>query len=191
MRKLILQEYVSLDGYAADKDGSTEFFENLTGEFGRDIDQDMLEFSRSIDTIILGANTYKMFVDFWPEVTTDEQIMADVLNETPKIVFSKTINEAPWGKWKEAELIKTDASEHIRNLKNLAGRDMVLWGSISLAQSLLKENLIDDVQLFVCPVVLGSGLRLFREDSEDLKMELRSIKNYRSGVVFLSYKVGK
>src|SRR5215204_2886195 len=95
MRKLIFQEFLSLDGYAADKDHSTKFFE--APEFSQDSDDDLLEEMNRFDTILLGANTYKMFVDFWPSAETSEQIVADKLNIIPKVVFSNTLKEAPWG----------------------------------------------------------------------------------------------
>src|SRR5258705_10567566 len=142
MRKLILEEWVSLDGYVADKNGQLDFFTNLTPEENKYSDSDQLKFLETIDTILLGRKTYELFVDFWPGATTDQEAIADKLNETKKIVFSNTITNAPWGQWAEASIV--EATTEIKNLKLLAGKNMVMWGSISLAQSLMKENLIDD-----------------------------------------------
>src|SRR5215216_1906398 len=142
MRKLILEEWMSLDGYVTDKNGQLDFFTNLTPEQNKYSDSDQLKFLKTIDTILLGRKTYELFVDFWPSATTDKEVIADKLNETKKIVFSNTITNAPWGQWAEAEIISGDAVEAIRKLKLLPGKDMVIWGSISLAQSLMKENLI-------------------------------------------------
>src|SRR4029078_11049034 len=95
----------------------------------------------TIDTILLGANTYRLFIEFWPAATTDQEIIADKLNSIPKIVFSRTLKKAPWGKYPDAE-ISDDAIKTIKELKKKSGKDMVLWGSISVAQQLMKENLI-------------------------------------------------
>lgn len=186
MRRLILQEFVSIDGFAADAQGTTKFFEDLTGQKGREIDNDLLTFIRTIDTILLGANTYKMFVDFWPAATTDQEPVADALNATPKIVFSEKLKQAPWGKWDAAKIVNTDAVTEIKRLKTLPGKDMVLWGSISLAQSLLKENVIDEIQLRVCPVALGKGRELFPKNESKLK--LIDTKTYAAGVVLMTYR---
>lgn len=188
MKKLIVQEFVSVDGFAADAEGSTSFFETLTGRNARDIDKDLLQFISTIDTILLGANTYKMFVDYWPTATTKDEPVADALNETPKIVFSKSLAKAPWGKWEEAKVVNSDAASEIKKMKQLPGKDMVLWGSLSLVQSLLQDRLIDEFQLRVCPVALGKGKQLFPSSMAALDLLLTDSKVYESGVVFLRYK---
>src|SRR5688572_215163 len=100
MRKVIFQQWVSIDGYAADKNGEVRFIESSTDS--KYSDQEQLKWLDTIDTIILGANTYKLFVEFWPTATNDQEVIADKLNSIPKIVFSKTLVKAPWGKWPEA-----------------------------------------------------------------------------------------
>lgn len=185
MRKLIFQEFLSLDGYAADKDHSTKFFESP--EYSRDSDEDLLAEMNRFDTILLGANTYKMFADFWPAATNDEQIVADKLNSIPKIVFSSTLKEAPWGKWEPAKIEKGDAVKAITQLKHQTGKDMVLWGSISLAQNLMKANLIDEYQLRIVPVLLGDGTLLF-EKRDELQLELSKTKSYDSGLLLAHYQ---
>jgi dihydrofolate reductase len=185
MRKLIFQEFLSLDGYAADKDHSTAFFESPV--YAKDSDDDLLAEMNRFDTILLGANTYKLFVDFWPSATNGEQIVADKLNSIPKIVFSRTLKEAPWGKWKPAKIESGDAVEAVKQLKKQTGKDMVLWGSISLAQDLMKANLIDEYQLRVVPVLLGDGTRLF-EKRDELNLELAKTKSYDSGLLLVHYK---
>lgn len=186
MRKLVFQEFLSLDGYAADKEHSTKFFEE---PLYTDVDTDLLKEMDRFDTILLGANTYKMFVAFWPEADPNEQVVADKLNSIPKIVFSGTLNEAPWGKWPAAEIVHTDAAGKIRQLKKEKGKDMVLWGSISLAQSLMEANVIDEYQFIMVPVILGGGTRLFKEEQQQKKLELTNSKSYSSGLVKVNYKM--
>lgn len=188
MRKLILEEWVSLDGYVSDQNGQLDFFTNLSPEENKYSDAEQLKFLDTIDTILLGRKTYELFVDFWPGATTDIEVIADKLNEIDKVVISNTITKAAWGKWKEAEVIGGEAVPAIKRLKSLPGKDIVLWGSITLAQSLLKENLIDEYHLQLCPVLTGGGRSLFPQPMNFTRLELYESRRYNTGVVFLNYK---
>ena len=187
MRKLIYQVWISLDGYAADANHSTKFFEDP--KYSEGSDQELLDHMDNIDTILLGANTYKMFVEFWPKATTDTELIADRLNSTAKIVFSKSLKEAPWGKWPAARIISNDALAAVKKLKSQGEKDMVLWGSLSLARSLMKENLIDEYHVRIVPVVLGKGISLF-ENAGETKLKLTDTIRYPPGIVLLKYKAG-
>lgn len=184
MRKIIYQVWLSLDGYAADADHSTKFFEDP--KYGEGSDQELLDYMDTIDTILLGANTYRLFVGFWPEAPGTE-IIADRLNSTLKIVFSKTMKEAPWGKWPAAQIESGDAIAAVKKLKSQNGKNMVLWGSLSLARSFIKENLIDEFHIRIVPVVLGKGIPLF-ENMGAKNLKLTSTKQYPSGIVLLAYR---
>jgi len=173
MRKVIFQEWLSMDGYAADANGSVTFIESTTLNKYSDLDQ--LTWLDNIDTILLGANTYRLFVDFWPTATNDQEVIADKLNSIPKIVFSKSMSKASWGKWTDATIINTDAVKALKDLKTKAGKNIVLWGSISLAQSFMKANLIDEYQLRIVPVLLGAVTLLFKV-SNQLDLELTIAK---------------
>jgi dihydrofolate reductase len=188
MRKLILEEWVSLDGFVADREGKLDFFTSLTPEQNTYSDQDQLRFMETIDTILLGRKTYDLFVEFWPGATTDQEAIADKLNETKKIVFSNTLTKAPWGKWPAAEIMNGDANAAIKRLKSLPGKDMVLWGSISLAQSLMKNNLIDEYHVQLCPVLTGGGRSLFTDQINPQNLQLTEVRQYNTGTVFLNYK---
>jgi dihydrofolate reductase len=188
MRKLILEEWMSLDGFVTDKNNQLNFFTDLTPEQNTFSDSDQLKFMESIDTILLGRKTYELFVDFWPEATIDKEAIADRLNETKKIVFSNTILNAPWGKWNSAEIINKDAVTAIKSLKLLPGKDLVLWGSISLAQTLMEENLIDEFHIQLCPVLTGGGRSLFSNKMDLQQLNLSEVRQYNTGVVFLNYK---
>lgn len=187
MRKVILQEWVSLDGFAAGPNGETDFF--ASPDLSPGSDEDILRAMDDIDTILLGATTYRMFAEYWPTATTDTEIIADKLNATPKLVFSQTLDRAPWGTWPEATVVKHSAGEELARLKQQPGQDMVLWGSIALAQSLMQDRLIDEYQLRVCPVVLGAGKRLFRDDGATRELQLLGAKTYDSGLVLLRYQL--
>lgn len=186
MRKLILEEWLSLDGYVSDKNGQLDFFANLSPEQNKYSDQDQLKFLETIDAILLGRKTYELFVDFWPTATIDKEVIADKLNEINKIVFSNTITKAPWGKWKDAEIISEKAVDAIKKLKTLPGKNMVMWGSISLAQSVMQENLIDEYHIQLCPVLTGGGRNLF-PSMEFNQLKLLEMRQYNTGTVFLNY----
>lgn len=186
MRKLIVQEWLSLDGYAEDKNGKLDFFP--PADANKYSDEDQVKFMDDIDTILLGRVTYQLFVDFWPTATTDTEAIADKLNSTTKMVFSNTLKTAPWGKWPEASIIKGDAATQVRKLKELPGKNMVLWGSLSLSQALIKESLIDEYHIQLCPTAVGGGKAFFPLLNESSQFVLTGFKKYDSGVMFLQYE---
>jgi dihydrofolate reductase len=190
MRKVILQEFVTLDGLAAGENDPVDFVPASTrGDhtFG----QEQLALMDAIDTILLGWVTYQMFAGYWPKITEgEEKPFADMMNATRKIVFSKTLDRAPWGRWDDARVVKNNAAHEVAKLKQQSGKDMVIWGSISLAQSLINEELIDEYQLVFCPVVLGSGRPLFRDKVQPLDMKLANAKTLDRGGVLLKYIPG-
>jgi dihydrofolate reductase len=129
MRKVVVQQFVTLDGYAAGPNGELDFVtetgaaaDPTSGPF---VD-DQLAFIESLDAILLGAVTYRMFAGYWPEQTTETQAIADALNATPKIVFSSTLESAPWGSWEPARLVSGSAAEEVRWLKAEPGNE---WSS--------------------------------------------------------------
>jgi dihydrofolate reductase len=187
MRKLVLQEFVGLDGLAAGPDGSVDFVPaSMTGDqqFGRD----QLALMETVGAILLGRITYQMFADYWPNVTEGEdKVFAEKINATPKVVFSNTLERAPWGSWKDARIVRGSATEEVKKLRAQAGKNMVVWGSISLAQSLIDAELVDEFRLVVCPVVLGSGRPLFGEKVGALDLELLGAKAEDGGAVSLRY----
>ena len=182
---------MSLDGFVADKNGSLDFFTRLTPEQNTYSDNDQLRFLDGIDTILLGRKTYELFADFWPTATTDQEIIADRLNQLNKIVFSETLKTAPWGKWNNAEIVSGELIDAVNKLKAQNGKNMVMWGSISVAQALMAENLVDEYHIQLCPTLTGGGRKLFVEPSEQLELKLIEVRQYNTGTTFLSYKVKK
>jgi dihydrofolate reductase len=187
MRRVVLQEFVSLDGLAAGENDSVAFIPASTQgdqSFGRE----QLALMDAIDAILFGAVTYRMFAGFWPNVTEgEEKPFADKVNATPKVVFSKTLERASWGSWDEARIVKGSAVDEVTRLKGEPGRDMLIWGSISLAQSLMAAKLIDEYRLVLCPVVLGSGKPLFGDELASIPMHLVNVQRLDRGVVSLTY----
>lgn len=187
MRKLILEEWLSLDGYAEDRNGKTGFMPPTEANGYSDLDQ--LQLMDTLDTILLGRKTYELFAAFWPTATTDKEIIADKLNSLSRIVFSNTLTEAPWGNWPPAQVIKGDAVENIKELKQQPGKNMVIWGSLSLSQSLMQAGLIDEFRIHICPVIIGGGRSLFPGLEQYTNLRLAGSKQYDTGVVRLQYVV--
>jgi dihydrofolate reductase len=181
MRKLVLQQWLSLDGFAEDRDGRLDFFPAT--ESDQYSDRDQLAFLDEVDTILLGWRTYELFVDFWPTATSDREIVADRLNALPKLVFSNTLDAAPWGTWPAAQVVRGDAVAEIRRLKAQDGKAMVLWGSRSLARDLIAADLIDEYHLQLCPTILGGGRRRCAAGLAAIPLERVRVRSYDTGVV--------
>ena len=186
MRRLILEEWVTLDGYAVDKKGKLDFFP--PSEKDHYSDRDQLAFLDSVDTILLGRKTYELFAGFWPTATTDKEIIADRLNALPKLVFSNTLRETPWGTWPPAQVVRGDAVAEVKRLKALPGKHMVLWGSLSLARALMEADLIDEYHLQLCPTAAGGGRPLFPGREGYARFKRVALRTYDTGVVFLNYE---
>ena len=188
MRKVILQEFISLDSLAAGPNDSTDFVPAST-EGDKGFGEEQVKLMNTVDTIVLGRVTYQLFADYWPKITKGkEKAFADKLNGIPKIVFSKTLDRAPWGDWEEAKVVKNSAVTEVEKLKQQSGKNMIIWGSISLAQSLIKDGLIDEFRLVICPVVLGSGRSLFLDEVDSFGLKLLETKTFKRGAVQLKYK---
>jgi dihydrofolate reductase len=184
---VILQEFVSLDGMVAGPNKSVDFIPRATAG-DPSFEKRQMSFMDSIDAILLGKVTYEMFAGYWPNLTSGEdKPFADKLNAIPKIVFSRTLDRAPWGKFHPARIVKNDAAEEVAKLRRASGKSMVIWGSISLAQSLLRAGHIDEIEIVFCPVTLGSGRTLF-DTVDPLQMKLVQTKSFDSGTVLLAYR---
>ncbi len=189
MGRVIVQEYVTLDGVAAGPAGELDFIAESTNVDSVDSEaaRNQLDFVSGIDTILLGADTYRMFIGYWPEQTTETELIADALNSTPKVVFSSTLESAPWGRWDDARIVRGDASEEVRRLRQEEAGDMVVWGSLSVVRSLMDDGLVDEFHLWTCPIVLGSGKRLFPEGIDKMPLELLEARS-RDGVASLRFR---
>jgi dihydrofolate reductase len=182
MRQLILQEFVTLDGLAAGPGGSVDYVPAaMRGDtqFGAG----QVTLMESVDAILLGRVTYQMFAGHWPNVTDpDEKPFADRINAIPKVVFSRTLARAPWGTFADARVVRKNAVDEVRSLKQQPGKSMVIWGSISLAQSLMAASLIDEYRLVVCPVALGEGRPLFSDSDQKIHFTLKEATTHVQGV---------
>ena len=182
MRRLIVQEWISLDGFAADKNDRLDFFAPTV----RDIYQDeyYLQYLENIDCILLGKNTYKQFSAVWPARSGH---LAEKIDTSEKIVFSGSLTNAPWGQWRAASISATDLPSKIRELKSLPGKNIVIWGSLSLVRQAMKAQLIDEFHIHLCPAITGGGRRLFTHDHH-AELKLIHSKHFDNGVAALHYQ---
>jgi len=181
MRRLVFQEYVTLDGFAAGPGGELDLFDTVAEQ----ADDDNLELLESVDTMLLGATTYRLFIGYWPTAT--DEVIAPKLNALRKVVVSSTLDAAPWGDWEPAEVV-TDPVAAVTELKAEDGKDIILWGSITLFHTLLVAGLVDEVQLRVCPLVLGAGKSVFPAGGEAIGLELLEARPWARGGVLLRYQ---
>jgi len=186
MRNVILQEFVSIDGLAAGPQGSVDFIPAAT-QNDPSLDRHQIKLTDSVDLILLGRVTYEMFSSYWPNQTKEDDPAAEVLNHTPKLVFSRTLERAPWGRYAEAKVERRDAAEAVAKLKQEKGKDMIVWGSLSGARARRKAGLIDRYELIVCPVVLGGGTPLFGDGVAERELKLQETTAFDRGGVALAY----
>ncbi len=187
MRKVIGSEFLSLDGVIENPSSTFRF----TGEEQQKYKFDELAAS---DALLLGRVTYEGFAAAWPNMMelyegprrTELASYADMMNGYPKYVVSMTLEE-PLG-WNNSTLIKGDVAEEVSRLKELPGKDILVFGSGKLANTLMEHDLIDEYRLMVFPVVLGSGQRLFGDGIEETVLELVGTDTFSTGVVVLSYR---
>jgi dihydrofolate reductase len=185
MRKLIAQQWVTLDNIVAEEDGGLSF---VSGEPFDDtqstpFQNSSMELINSVDTMILGATTYQQSTG-WATAEGQGEY-GRKLNELTKVIASTTLNEAPWGDF-PAGTVTPDPAATIRELKQEDGKDLWLWGSLTLMQSLFNEGLVDEVRMLVCPTTRGAGRRFF-EDRRNLA--LIEATGFDTGVVLLRYEV--
>lgn len=188
MGKLVVQEFVSADGFAADANNEFTFYEHLTGGTS-EFDRNQLEWLKTIDTMVLGANTYREFAEYWPTPASAQEIIAPALNALRRIVFSNHLKSAPWGDMPAARIESGDAAAAIRQIKNETKTDIVIWGSLTLARTLLAAGEVDQVRLIAMPVAIGAGRGVFPPDEKPNVLSLQSATTYDQGLVELVYDV--
>ena len=140
----------------------------------------------SVDTMILGANTYAQAKGYWP-YADDQGEYGEKLNNLTKFVASSKLDDAPWGDFPAATVTR-DPAATIRELKEQNGKDIWLWGSLKLMHSLLDAGVVDEVRMLVCPASRGKGTRIF-DDWQDLKL-VEGI-SFENGMVLLRYEIQK
>jgi dihydrofolate reductase len=181
MRKVVASEIVSLDDVVESPD--KWHFPYFNDQMGDAIGAAMA----ASDAMLLGRVTYEEFAAFWPaQSSDDDQEITDYMNNTPKFVVSKTLEEPL--EWNNSTLIKEDVAEEITKLKGQPGKDISITGSPTLVRSLLQGDLLDELRLMVHPIVVGSGKRLFEDGGDQKALELVHSKTFSTGVLYLTYQ---
>jgi dihydrofolate reductase len=184
MGRIVVTEFVSVDGVMEDPGGSESFrhggwtFEIDSGE-GTTF---KLEETMSSEALLLGRVTYEGFADAWPSREGD---FADRFNTMPKYVVSSTLEEPEWN---NSTVLEGDVVEAVAKLREEQEGDIVVHGSARLAQTLLEHDLVDELRLMVFPVVLGSGKRLFAETTDKKRLQLVDSRVVGDGVTILVYQ---
>ena len=185
MGKIVVTEFVSLDGVMEDPGGSESFRHGgWSFQFDRGDEGNRFKLDETLATsaLLLGRVTYEGFADAWP---SREGEFADKFNNMPKYVVSSTMDEADWN---NSTVLKGDVVDEVSKLRDAVDGDIVVHGSAQLAQTLLEHGLVDELRLMVFPVVLGSGKRLFGETSDKKGMRLADSKVVGDGVAILVYR---
>ena len=185
MGRIVVTEFVSLDGVMEAPGGGEEFehagwtFEINRGEEG---DKFKLDEALDADALLLGRVTYEGFAAAWP---SREGEFADKFNDMPKYVVSSTL-ESP--EWKNSTVLRGDPVEAVAELRDRVEGDIVVHGSARLVQTLIEHDLVDELRLMVFPVVLGTGKRLFGRTSGKKSLTLADSKTVGDGVTILIYR---
>lgn len=181
--RTMAQQWISLDGYASGVHGEEPLFNALTPEADAHSQEWNERLLDDVDEVLLGRKTYESFVRFWPEA--DLPIAARV-NSISKVVFSRTLVEAPWGQWAPAR-VDRKAVEYVQRKRRAGSGRLLVWGSLSLMHELIRVGELDELDLFVAPVILGAGTPL-SPPGFDLQLKQRSVQDWR-GAVHLTYSV--
>ena len=188
MRKITVFNHVTVDGFFAGPHGEIDWFKVIKkdDEWDKYTHQ---QSAKSGNTLIFGHTTYEMMKSYWPtsDAINNDPDMARIVNNSPKIVFSKTlknVKEEP--NWKNIRLFHEIKLEEILKLKEEAGEDFTILGSGSIVQQFANFGLIDEYNLVVVPVVLGAGKPLFK-DVKKMNLKLLEARAFNNGVVILRY----
>jgi dihydrofolate reductase len=185
MRKIIVSNMMTLDGFLAGPNGEIDWF--VTGE---DFFEDSADVFERVGTMLFGRVTYEGMLNFWtgPDASAVDSMITEWMNTTPKVVFSRTLDRAQWGKWGNARLAKGDIGEAVATLKQEPGKDMIIYGSSTIVSQLTQLGLIDEYWLFLNPVILANGKPEFSGITRQVKLKLTGTKVFKGGVVRLMYE---
>jgi dihydrofolate reductase len=178
MRKIVAGLHMSLDGVVESPDTWVFPYNYANDEMAQAIQSSMA----TADAMLLGRVTYEGFAAHWPSQTGD---IAEYMNNARKLVVSTTLEKA---EWQNSTLISGNVVEELGKRKRQPGKDINLVGSATLAQSLLREGLLDELRLLVCPILVGSGKRLFEDGGPPVPLKLVEEQTFSTGVLSLTYE---
>jgi dihydrofolate reductase len=185
MRKLVAFNQVTLDGYFADVNGDISWAKRDSKD--PEWSTFVADNANAGGLLLFGRITYELMASYWPTpyAISNDPVVAQRMNNLPKVVFSRTLDQAPWNNTK---LVKGGMAAAIRKMKEEPGEDMAILGSGSIASQLAQEGLIDEYQIVVNPVVLGKGRTMFDGIKEKLSLKLTRTRTFGNGNVLLCYE---
>ncbi len=181
MRKIIVQEMLSADGFFCGPDGEIDWH-NVDAEFN----EMAIAFLDTVDTLVFGRVTYDLMASWWPkpEALKDDPIVASKMNALAKFVYSQTVEKAEWNNTTMHGAID---AEEIRAMKASPGKDIAIFGSGTIVAAFARQGLIDEYRFIVNPVVLGAGKTLFATAPDRHKLRLLGTREFSSGNVLSRY----
>ena len=185
MGRIVVTEFVSLDGVMEDPGGGEDFkYGGWSFEYSRGDDGNQFKLDETLasEALLLGRRTYEGFADAWP---SREGEFADKFNNMPKYVVSSTLEDPDWA---NSTVLGDDLAAEVAKLREQHDGDVVVHGSAQLVQALLEQDLIDELRLMVFPVVLGAGKRVFGETSDKKPLKLTESKTVGDGVTIQVYE---
>jgi dihydrofolate reductase len=182
MRRMVVFNNVTLDGYYTGLDGDMSWAHKFDPEWLQFTNEN----AKGGGVLAFGRKTYDMMVSYWPTPTAMKNMpaVAEAMNKQPKLVFSRTMNEATWSNTK---LVKGDLVTEVRKIKSEPGDDIVILGSGNLISQLAQANLIDEYQIALTPVVIGKGKSMF-EGIDKTNLKLTKSRTFGNGTVMLWYQ---
>lgn len=181
MRKVVVSNLVSLDGFIAGPSGEIDWF---------GVDWDFQDYTKerlgSIGVILFGRVTYDLMAGYWPTASPEEndQAIIDAMNTLPKIVFSRTLASTEWN---NAVINRGDPVRETERMKAEGGKDIVIFGSGTIVSALSAAGLVDEYRIFVNPVILGAGKTQFGGVRHRIGLRLKETKVFGNGLVMLTY----
>ncbi len=185
MRRLVVSEFLTLDGVMEDPGGAEDFEYGgwSLGYFNDEYLKFKYDELLTSGALLLGRVTYEIFAEAWPS-RTDPNGFADCLNSMPKFVVSNTLSKLGW---KNSQLISGDIVKQVKELKQQDGKDILVPGSGQLVRTLMQHNLVDEFRLMIHPIVLGTGKRLFNGENGMKELILKEARTFQSGIVVFVY----
>ena len=186
MRRLVVFNSVTLDGYFTDANGDMSWAHKNDPEWNAFVSEN----AEGGGTLLFGRKTYEMMASFWPTPAAMGSMpeVAEGMNNLPKVVFSRTMDQASW---KNTKLVKSGMVEEVKKMKNESGEDMVILGSGTIVSQLSEHRLIDEYQIIVNPIVLGKGRTMFEGMKEPLTLKRTKARNFENGNVLVCYEPAK
>lgn len=186
MRKLKLQVQMTIDGFVAGPNGEQDW---VTWDWDDELKQYVDKITAPVDCIVLGRKLAEGFIPYWAGVAEDsdnpEQESGKKFTETPKVVFTNTLEES---KWENTDLAQGDLVDEITRLKKQDGNDIIAYGGATFVSNLIKENLIDEYHLFINPTAIGNGMPIFNKLKANQNLKLVKSTGFECGIVGLYYE---